>query len=137
MPEPIRFHTDLYRREAVQSAAEKYARKARIALAESNGDIVAQIEPAAPLSETELGDLHGEFCTEALSLTVMRLRDQRAPETAGTAAAQPSNNEPPWELLAPFGEGAPIGLGWVLESLSAVRGGGASLGLRRGAEDLL
>src|SRR5678809_431227 len=102
MPEPIRFHTDLYRREAVQSAAEKYARKARIALAESNGDVVARIEPAAPMSDAELGDLHGEFCTEALSLTVMRLRDQSAPETAGTVAAQPSN-DPPWELLAPFG----------------------------------
>ena len=130
MPEPIRFHTDLYRREAVQSAAEKYARKARIALAESNGDIVARLEPAAPMSDTELHDLHGEFCTEALSLTVMRLRDQRAPETAATASVQPPNDEPPWDLLAPFGEGAPIGLGWVLESLSPVRGGGATLALR-------
>ena len=65
MPEPIRFHTDLYRREAVQSAAEKYLRKARIALAESNGDIVAEIEPAAPMSDTELSDLHGDFMRAA------------------------------------------------------------------------
>ncbi len=130
MPEPIRFHTDLYRREAVQSAAEKYARKARIVLAESNGDVVAHIEPAAPMSDAQVRDLHGEFCTEALSLTVMRLRDQSAPETAGAAAIQPPNDEPPWELLAPFGEGAPIALGWRLDSLSPVRGGGASLALR-------
>src|SRR5262245_29360727 len=98
MPEPIRFHTDLYRREAVQTAAEKYVRKARIALADANGDIVAEIEPAAAMSDAELGDLHGEFCTEALSLTVMRLRDQAAPETAATAPVS-SSDEPPWELL--------------------------------------
>ena len=130
MAEPIHFHTDLYRRDAVQSAAEKYVRKARIALAESNGDIIAEIEPAAPMSDTEWCDLHGEFCTEALSLTVMRLRDQSAPETPATRPVQPSVDEPPWELLAPFGEGTPIDGGWVLESLSPVRGGSASLALR-------
>jgi ferredoxin len=132
MPEPIHFHTDLYRREAVQSAAEKYARKARIALAEANGDIVAEIEPAAPMSDTEFSDLHGDFCTEALSLTVTRLREHSAAETVPTAAVHASNDDPPWALLAPFGEGAPIGLGWVLQSLSPVRGGGASLALRHG-----
>jgi ferredoxin len=130
MPEPIHFHTDLYRREAVESAAEKYARKARIVLGESNGDIVAQLEPAAPMSDAEFCDLHGEFCTEALSLTVTRLREQSAPETPGTAALQSWSDTPPWELLAPFGEGSPIGLGWVVDSLSPVRGGAVSLVLR-------
>jgi ferredoxin len=129
MPEPIHFHADLYRREAVQSAAEKYVRKARITLAESNGDIVAEMEPTAPMSDREWYDLHDEFCTEALSLTVMRLRDQSAPDAAA-AAVQPPSDEPPWELLAPFGEDTPIGLGWSLESLSPVRNGSASLALR-------
>ena len=130
MPEPIHFHTDLYRREAVQSAAEKYVRKARIALGESNGDIVAELEPAAPMSDTEWCDLQGEFYTEALSLTVTGLRAQSTSETAAPTAMPPSIDEPPWELLAPFAEGATIGLGWVLESLSPVRGGSASLALR-------
>src|SRR5205085_9325808 len=130
MPEPIRFHTDLYRREAVQSAAEKYVRKARIALADSNGHIVAQLEPVAPMSDTEWCDVRGEFCTEALSETVLRLRDQTASDAPAIAAAQPASDEPPWDLLAPFAEGTPIGLGWVVDSLSPVRGGSASLGLR-------
>jgi 2Fe-2S type ferredoxin len=127
MPEPIHFHTDLYRREAVQSAAEKYVRKARIALADSNGHIVARLEPATPMSDTDWCDVRGEFCTEALSLTVTRLRDQSAPQTGAVPSA---SDEPPWELLAPFAEGTPIGLGWVVDSLSPVRGGSASLGLR-------
>src|SRR5205823_6565032 len=96
MPEPIHFHTDLYRREAVQSAAEKYGRKARIALAESNGHIIAQVEPAARISDAEWCDVRDEFCTEALSLTVMRLRDLGAPETPATAAVHASIDEPPW-----------------------------------------
>jgi len=125
--ESIHFHTDLYRREAVQSAAEKYVRKARVVLADSNGHIVAQLEPAAPMSDLEWGDVRGEFCTEALSLTVTRLRDQTAPNAAAT---RPASDEPPWELLAPFAEGVPVGLGWVLDSLSPVRGGSASLALR-------
>src|ERR1043166_5517169 len=86
MPEPIHFHTDLYRREAVQSAAEKYGRKARIALGESNGHIIAQVEPTAPMSDVEWCDVRDEFCTEALSLTVMRLRDVTPPETPTTPA---------------------------------------------------
>ena len=130
MPEPIHFHTDLYRREAVQSAAEKYGRKARIALADSNGHIVARIEPAAQMSDAEWCDVRDEFCTEALSLTVMRLRDLGAPETPAGAIAQSSIDEPPWELLTPFAEGEPIGLGWVLASLGRVSGGSASLALR-------
>ena len=51
-------------REAVQSAAEKYVRKARVVLADSNGHIVAQLEPVAPMSDTEWGDVRGEFCTD-------------------------------------------------------------------------
>src|SRR5689334_3846517 len=129
-PEPIHFHTDLYRRDAIQSAAEKYARKARVVLADSNGHIVAQLEPAAPMSDTEWGDVRGEFCTEALSATVTRLRDQSAPEAPATATARLASDEPPWELLTPFAEGLPIGLGWILDSLSPVRGGSASLALR-------
>ena len=112
MPEPIHFHTDLYRREAVQSAAEKYGRKARIALADSNGHIVARIEPAAQMSDAEWCDVRDEFCTEALSLTVMQLRDLGAPETPASAPI----DEPPWELLTPFGEGLPDG---VIDRLAA------------------
>src|SRR5205823_4568498 len=35
--------------------------------------------------------------------------------------------EPPWALLAPFGEGTPLPLGWSIESLSPIRAGAATL----------
>ena len=124
-PEPIHFHSDLYRREALQSAAAKLAARARVELAESNGHMVAHLEPLAAMSDAEARELGDELCTEALSLTVRRLREAGVPDDARSAVA-----EPPWELLAPFTKGTPIGLGWVLDSLSPVRGGAASLALR-------
>ena len=46
MPEPIRFHTDLYRRDAVELAAAKYARRANILVAESGPHVVVSLEHA-------------------------------------------------------------------------------------------
>jgi hypothetical protein len=37
---------------------------------------------------------------------------------------------PPWKLLAPFVPGAPLGDGWVIESLSTVSHGSATLVLQ-------
>jgi hypothetical protein len=39
---------------------------------------------------------------------------------------------PPWHLLAPFGPGAPLGDGWVIESLGSVSHGSATLVLQHG-----
>ena len=88
MPEPIHFHSDLYRREALQSAAQKFAGKARIELAESNGHIVARLDPLAPMSDAEARELLNEFCTEALSLTVRRLREAGVPENPVPASVE-------------------------------------------------
>ncbi len=129
MFEPIHFHTDLYRREALAAAAEKYGRRVSVELADSGGHIVAQLEPRMPIGEAEFEVLRDEFCNEALSETVKRLRglagEARKPEEAG-----PEEDTPPWGLLAPFTEGAAVGRGWVLESLSPVRGGAATMVLR-------
>jgi len=124
MPEPLLFHTDLYRRDALQAAAEKLAARARIDLAEADGHIVARLEPLAAASDAEIRELGDQLCTEALSLTVRQLRE------AGVADARVTMTEPPWELLAPFTEGTPIALGWVLDTLSPIRAGAASLALR-------
>src|SRR5439155_2742694 len=49
---------------------------------------------------------------------------------------QPDSDEPPWGLLAPFTAGAALGLGWVLESLSPIRGGAATMVLRHERDGL-
>lgn len=118
MSEPIAFHTDLYRREALEQAAAKYRQRARIELAEAGEHVVARVE-------VEAGDadaLRAEFCNEAFSATALRLR--------GGGGATAGSQEPPWALLVPYGEGAPLELGWVLESLGPVRSGAATLVLR-------
>ena len=45
MPELIQFHTALYRRDAVESAAEKYREQARIDVTESGPHLIASVEP--------------------------------------------------------------------------------------------
>jgi ferredoxin len=127
MAEGIHFHSDLYRREALQSAGKKFAGRARVEIAESNGHIVVSLEPLVPTSDADARALRDAFCTEALSCTVRQLREIGVSEQA---PVEPAPAAPPWELLAPFTEGAPIGLGWTVDSLSPVRGGAASLALR-------
>ena len=101
MLEPIHFHSDLYRREALQSAAHKFAGKARIELAESNGHIVARLDPLAPMSDAEARELRDEFCTEALSLTVRRLREAGVPENPAPASVESALSEPERGHLLP------------------------------------
>ena len=55
--------------------------------------------------------------------------------TANGQAQSADSDEPPWGLIAPFGEGDDLGLGWVLESLGPVRGGAATMVLRHGERD--
>src|SRR6187455_508203 len=123
MSEPVHFHTDLYRRDALESAAEKYRHTLRVDLAESGAEVVARFEALAP--GANLQTLLDEFCTEAFSTTAKRLRD-----AAGDEVAAKVSNEPAWGLLAPFGEGTALGLGWVLESVSPIAAGAASMALR-------
>ncbi len=130
MPEPIQFHTDLYRRDAVELAAGKYSRRARIVVAESGPHVVVSLEPLArdPGSdagqESDLQELVDELCNEVFSATARQMRsapaEARSAEPADTA-------EPPWALLAPFGEGSRLALDWSIESLSPIRGGAATL----------
>lgn len=121
MPEPIQFHTDLYRRDAVVSAAEKYRRRARIEVAESGSHLIASLEPLGRDQDGQA--LLDEFCNEVFSATARQMR--AAPDPRGVEGAEDAG--PPWELLAPFAEGAPLALGWAIESLSPVRGGAATL----------
>jgi 2Fe-2S type ferredoxin len=62
-----------------------------------------------------------------MSETIPRLRDVGA---NGGDERTAQSDPPPWALLAPFGEGTALGLGWELESLSPVRDGAATLVLR-------
>ncbi len=125
MPELVHFDADLYRREAVQRAAEKYKCQARVELADSPGQVVARLEPLDPLAEADWQMLRDEFCNEALSATARTLRDQGGDEGQRLEVAAPNGS--PWALLAPFREGSPLALGWVLGSLSPVRVGAATL----------
>ncbi len=121
MSEPIQFHTDLYRRDAVESAVAKYRHRARIEIAESGAHVVAVVR--ALLDEEERRSLLDEFCNEVFSVTVRQMRS--AP--AEGRSAEPDGHEPPWALLAPFGEGTRLPLGWSIESLSPIRDGAATL----------
>jgi ferredoxin len=124
MIEPVRFHTDLYRRDALESVAQKYERALRVELSEAGTDVLACFESLAPGGDLQA--LRDEFCTEAFSATAKRLREA----TNGQESAARVSDEPAWGLLAPFGEGTVLGLGWVLESVSPVRGGAATMVLR-------
>ena len=83
--------------------------------------MVASLEPLARDQEPALLD---EFCNEVFSATARQMRSAPA---EGRAAEPDDTAEPPWALLAPFGEGSPLALGWSIESLSPVRGGAATL----------
>jgi 2Fe-2S type ferredoxin len=124
MPESVHFHTDLYRRDAVELAARKYRNKARIELAADGAHVVAHVEPLA--RDGDWQGLRDEFCTEAFSETARKLRDLGAGSSRERENPE-SASEPPWAVLSPFGEGAVLGLGWALESLSPVRGGAATM----------
>src|SRR5262245_57075598 len=107
MPESIQFHAELYRRDAVESAAEKYSRRARIEVAESGPHVIASLEPLAQDQDRQA--LRDEFCNDVFSATARQMRC--AP--AEPRPAEPDETaEPPWALLAPFGEGTPLPLGW-------------------------
>jgi ferredoxin len=123
MSEPIQFHTDLYRREALEAAAEKYGGRARIELAECGTHVAVRFEPVQQNGDSP--DLADEFCNEVFSATARSLRGRDAVR----ARAQESG-APPWELLQPFGPGQALGLGWEIESLSPLRSGAATLVLR-------
>ena len=125
MTESIEFHTDLYRRDALELVAEKYRGKASIDLADSGPYVVARVEPFAADGAGQA--LCDEFRTEAFSATARTLRDppDRPPERP-----TPSSDEPPWALVQPLTEGCDLALGWALESLSPVRGGSTTMVLR-------
>lgn len=125
MTESVHFHTDLYRRDALELAAQKYDRTASVELAEAGAHVVARLQPLAPDGDSQA--LRDEFCNEAFSATARKLRE------IGAGSGQhesPASTEPPWALLAPFSEGTPLALGWVLESLSPVRNGATTMVLR-------
>ncbi|MGH7786959.1 MAG: hypothetical protein ACRERC_08845, partial [Candidatus Binatia bacterium] len=124
MRESIHFHAELYRRDALELVAEEYRVKARIELADAGPHVVAHVEPLADAAP----GLFDEFCNAAFSLTARRLRDSGGDSAGGGEA--PVSDTPPWGLLAPFGEGTPVGLGWVLDSLTPARHGAATLVLR-------
>ncbi|MEO8601929.1 MAG: 2Fe-2S iron-sulfur cluster-binding protein [bacterium] len=119
MTDPIHFHTDLYRRDALELIAEQYRMRAHVELSEAGAHVVAHLEPLARHDAEALRD---EFCNEAFSATARKLR--AAATDVGNA---PLSDAPPWALLAPFDAGTELGLGWSLDSLSPVRGGAAML----------
>ncbi|MDX2168327.1 MAG: 2Fe-2S iron-sulfur cluster-binding protein [Deltaproteobacteria bacterium] len=125
MTDPIHFHADLYRRDALEQVARQFERQLRVQLAESGSELVARLEPLQ--TDGDLAALRDEFCNEAFSATARRLRDGGG-DAPGAAGAH--SDTPPWALLSPFAEGAEVGLGWVLESLSPIRNGAATLVLR-------
>jgi 2Fe-2S type ferredoxin len=122
MIEPIHFDTELYPREALQQAAERYQCKARIELVDAGRDVVARLEPLEDADDAVA--LRHAFCTEAFAVTARTLRDL-GPATP----AAPCTTEPQWALLAPLTAGTRLG-GWTLESLSPPRGDTAVLLLR-------
>jgi len=133
MLEPIHFHGDLYRRDALELIAARFRSKALIELEDCGRDVVARVEPLIEAEDCQV--LRDEFCTEVLSATVTKLRaladGSRTRESVGPVAS-----EPPWPLLAPFGAGVALGLGWVLESLSPVRNGAATMVLRHARDGI-
>src|SRR5690606_29114557 len=102
------FHTDLYRREALEAAVAKYAGKARVELEDAGAHVLVRLEPLGAGSSHEA--LLDEFCNEVFSGTARRMRAPQSPAAAGTAEA--ADGEPPWALLAPYGAGTVLGLGW-------------------------
>jgi len=121
MTEPIHFHTDLYRRDALEAIAEQYRVRARVELSDAGTHVIAHVEPLARSGADAMRD---EFCNEAFSATARKLRDGSG-GAAGDGA--PLGDAPPWALLAPFDAGTELGLGWSLDSVGPIRGGAATL----------
>ena len=124
MPEPILFHTDLYRRDALELAAHAYAERARVELAEAGQHVMVRFEALRPEDSDALLD---EFRNQVFSETARRMRDQMA--DAGRPVVR-STDEPPWSLIVPYSQGDEVGLGWQIESLSPIRAGATTLILR-------
>ena len=127
MPESVTFHADLYRREAIECAAEKHLRRARIDIEEAGPHVIARVE-SLDAGAHDARCIVDEFCTEALSNTVKQLRDLGV--SAGPRCEDPASDTASWALLAPFAEGTVLESGWVLESLTPIRSGAAGLALR-------
>ena len=125
MTESIEFHTDLYRRDALELVAQKFRGRASVELADSGSYVVARVEPLAADGAAQA--LCDEFRTEAFSATARTLRDS---PPSGSERAVVGSDEPPWALLYPLTEGCDLALGWALESLSPARGGAATMVLR-------
>src|SRR5262249_7684115 len=68
MSDAIHFHSDLYRREALELVAQRYRDKAHIELTDCGADVVARVEPLG--HEGDLTALCDAFCTEAFAATV-------------------------------------------------------------------
>src|SRR5207244_548555 len=100
---------------------ENYQHRARVDLQDSEDAVLARLEPLN--GDQDLQALRDEFCTEAFSATARRMRELAAGDTRDPQYGGAASEVPPWPLLAPFTEGSRLGLGWVLESLSPVRGG--------------
>lgn len=128
MPELIRFHSDLYRRDALTAAADSYRDRLQVDFAEAGSDVVASLEAlvAGALPQPVVD----EFCNEAFAATVRRLREGGGQPGRSQERNEAATSTPPWGLLAPFAEGATIGLGWSIESLSPIRSGAAQLVFR-------
>jgi ferredoxin len=128
MSTPIHFHADLYSREALERAASRYEGKARLHLTDLGSHIVVHLE--APSGKEAPPALRDAFCNDAFAVTV------RALHQAATDGPPPQQRLPtgesaaPWALIDPFSAGSTLGMGWVLDSLSPVRGGAATLVLR-------
>ena len=84
MTESIEFHTDLYRRDALELVAQKYRGNASIELVDSGPYVVARVEPLAADGAAQV--LCDEFRTEAFSATARTLRESPAPAPERSAA---------------------------------------------------
>jgi ferredoxin len=122
MSESIQFHTDLYRRDAVEAAAAKFSRRARIDVTESGVHVVANLDPLG--GDEDHRSLADEFCNDVFAATARQMRTASADARSTAPDDVP---EEPWTLLAPFGAGTQLPLGWSIESLSPIRAGAATL----------
>jgi 2Fe-2S type ferredoxin len=134
MAEPVRFHSDLYRRDAVRHVVEQYRKRATIGVVDTGADIAVRVETLGPDGD-DAHAVSGELCNAALSATVRTLRQAGRDDAHGDEPADDAADPPPWGLLVPFAEGSAIGLGWEIASLGPIRGGAAMLLLRHEGGD--
>jgi len=129
MSELIHFHTDLYRRDAVEAAADHHRGQACIELTDAGAVLIARVAPRA-VTVPDVQSVRDAFVNDALVGTVRGLRALGASDSR-QACTPPVGNDPPWGLLAPFAEGTALSGGWTLESLSPIRGGATTMVLRQ------